>query len=102
LLDSGLNVNIILESFKKKLGLKRLQLTSFLVHIVHQQKVQSIGLIKNLKIDLASCVYKISVTMLNMENGVEVYSMILGRPWLKEARTHHNWGDNTLIITLEE
>jgi hypothetical protein len=28
--------------------------------------------------------------------------MILGRPWLKEARTHHNWGDNTLIITLEE
>jgi hypothetical protein len=33
-----------------------------------------------------------------MENGMEAYSMLLGRPWLKLARAHHNWGDNTFII----
>jgi hypothetical protein len=40
--------------------------------------------------------------MLNMENGVEAYSMLLGRSWLKLAKAHHNWGDNTLTITSNE
>jgi hypothetical protein len=39
---------------------------------------------------------------LNIDNGVEVYSMLLGWPWLKLARAHHNWGDNTLTITSRE
>jgi hypothetical protein len=25
----------------------------------------------------------------------ETYSMLLGRPWLKQTKVHHNWGDNT-------
>jgi hypothetical protein len=25
----------------------------------------------------------------------------LVRPWFKQAKAHHNWGDNTFIITLE-
>ncbi len=37
-----------------------------------------------------------------MENGVKAYSMLLGWPWLKLARAHHNWGDNTLTMTLGE
>jgi len=37
-----------------------------------------------------------------MENGMEASSMLLGQPWLKLARVHHNWGDNTLIITSGE
>jgi len=45
--------------------------------MVNQQKVQPIGLIKNLKINLAGCDYKILVITLDMENGVEVYSMLL-------------------------
>jgi hypothetical protein len=102
LLDGGFNVNIILESFQKKLGLRRFQLALFVVHMVCQRKVQPIGLIKNLKISLASYVYKILVIVLNMENGVEVYSMFLGRPWLKATKAHHNWGDNIVIITSKE
>jgi hypothetical protein len=33
------------------------------------------GLIQNLKIDLSSCVYEISITILKMENVVEAYSI---------------------------
>jgi hypothetical protein len=33
-----------------------------------------------------------------MEQGYKVYSM-LGRPWLKQVRAHHDWGNNTLTIT---
>jgi hypothetical protein len=64
--------------------------------------VQPIGLIKNLKINLACCDYKILVIVLNMENGVEAYSMLLGHPWLKLAKAHHSWGDSTFIIISSE
>lgn len=37
-----------------------------------------------------------------MENGVENYSMLLGRPWLKQAKTYHSWVDNTLTIISKE
>jgi hypothetical protein len=33
-----------------------------------------------------------------MENGIEAYSMLLETPWLKQAKVHHNWGDNIFII----
>ncbi len=77
LLDGRSNVNNILESLRKKFGLKRLQLVPFVMMMVDEWKVQLIDLIRNLKIDLIGCVYKISITMLNMENGIETYSIFL-------------------------
>ncbi len=26
------------------------------------------------------------------------YSMLLGRPWLKDAKVTHDWGNNVIII----
>jgi hypothetical protein len=46
--------------------------------MVDQRKVQPIGLIKNFKINLVGCDYKILITiLLDMEDGVEAYSMLL-------------------------
>jgi hypothetical protein len=50
-------------------------------------------LIRNLKINLTSYDYKILISVLNMENWVEDYSMLLRWPWMKLAKAHHNWGD---------
>jgi hypothetical protein len=36
--------------------------------------VQSVELIRNLKIDLARCQYKIYITKLNMENGKKLFN----------------------------
>ncbi len=41
---------------------------------------------------------KISIMVSNMENGIEVYFVLLGRLSLKQAKIHHSWGDNTLTI----
>jgi hypothetical protein len=62
--------------------------------MVDQRKAQPLGLIRNLKINLGSYVYKTLATTLNMENGLEAYSMLLGRSWLKQTKENHNWGDN--------
>jgi hypothetical protein len=83
LLDGGSNLNNILESLRKKLGLRRPQLAPFAIIMVDIWKVQLIGFIRNLKIDLVSYVYKISIIVLNMEHGIETYSMLLVKPWLK-------------------
>jgi len=74
------DVNIISKSLRNKLGLRKPQLASCVVCMAAQWKVQPMGLIQNLKIDLVGYVYKISITILKMENGVEAYSMLLGRP----------------------
>jgi hypothetical protein len=55
-----------------------LQLAPFVIKM-DQWKVHPIGLIHDLKFDLAICEYKISVIVLNMENGMEACSMLLGR-----------------------
>jgi hypothetical protein len=86
LLDGGFGVNIILKSLKKKFGLRKPQLALFVIRMANQQKTQLLGLIRNLKIDFASCVYRNSVTILNVENGIEAYSMFLRRLWLKQVK----------------
>jgi high-affinity nickel permease len=64
--------------------LKIPQLAPFVIKM-DQWKVHPIGLIHDLKFDLAICVSKISVIVLNMENGMEACSMLLGRSLLKQA-----------------
>jgi hypothetical protein len=43
--------------------------------------------------------YKILVTVLNMEIGIEAYSMFSGRSWVKQAKARDNWDNNILTIT---
>jgi hypothetical protein len=45
----------------------------------NQCKVELVGLIQNLEINFASYVYKMSITLLNMDKGIEAYSMLLGQ-----------------------
>jgi len=71
LLNGGSSVNIISKSLRKNLGLRKPKLALFVIRMDDQKKVYPIGLIRNLKIDLVGCEYKISITMLNMENGTK-------------------------------
>jgi len=83
--------------------MKEIKLEESLVNVIHgkngkSNKGTTIRLIQNLKINLVGCTLKISVIILQMENTLEVYSMFLGRPWLKQTKVHLDWGNNTLTI----
>jgi hypothetical protein len=54
-----------------------------------------IGLICDLKIYVHEIPY---VTMLQNNVINANYSMMLGGPWLRDARIAHDWGNNTMII----
>jgi hypothetical protein len=72
-----------------------------MVRMINQRKVQLVRLIQNLKINLAHFTLKISITTLQMEDTSKVYSMLLRRPWLKQAKAHHDWGNNTLTTIVD-
>ena len=99
LLDGGSRVNIITDTLMEKLGIgKQLEVAPFTIKMVDQRKVMPIGIIKNLKITIGGLTFKITVTIIKMESQENSYSMLLGWPWLKQARAKHDWGKNQLIL----
>jgi hypothetical protein len=56
------------------------------------------GLIKDLKIYVHGIPY---ITMFTILQNIVVdsnYSMLLGTPWLKDAKMAHDWGNNIITI----
>jgi len=55
-------------------------------------------LIQGLKIHIHGILYVITFTM--MKNNVlnDIYSMLLGCPWLWDAKVTHDWGNNLISI----
>jgi hypothetical protein len=39
--------------------------------------------------------------MLQMGDIPQAYLMFLGRPWLMQAKVHHDWGNNILTIIVD-
>jgi hypothetical protein len=57
-----------------------------------------LGINKNLKIHM-HCIPYIA-TFIVLKNSVvdSSYSMLLARPWLKDAKVTHHWGNNVIIV----
>jgi hypothetical protein len=57
-----------------------------------------LGIIRNLKIHIHGIPYV--TTFIVLQNNVVdcSYSMLLGRPWLKNAKVTHDWGNNVIIV----
>jgi DNA-binding MurR/RpiR family transcriptional regulator len=54
-----------------------------MLRMADQRKVQTIALIRNLKVDLARCSDMIFVIVQDRQ---KAYFMLLGKPWLKQAK----------------
>jgi len=57
-----------------------------------------LGIIINLKIHIHGIPYV--ATFIVLQNNVvdSSYFMLLGRPWLKDAKVTHDWGNNVIIV----
>jgi len=63
-----------------------------------QTTTKLVGLIKDLKLYLHGIPY---ITMFIVFHNSVVdysYSMLLGRPWLRDAKMAHDWGSNIVTI----
>jgi len=92
LLSGGSGINIITEQLRLRLGLPKPKLVPYNLRMVNQTTIKPVGLIKDLKIYVHGILYIIMFIVLQNRVVDSNYSMLLGRPWLRDAKTAHDWG----------
>jgi hypothetical protein len=75
-----------------------MKLAPYTLRMANQTLTKLIGLIWHLKIHIHGILYIVTFTM--MKNNIldANYSMLLGRPWLQDAKVTHDWGNNLISI----
>ncbi len=96
-MDGGSGVNNITKQLRLRLGLPKPKPTPYNLRMANQTTTKLMGLIRDMKIYVHGIPYIIMFTV--FQNNVDSsYSMLLGRPWLRDAKMAHDWGSNTITI----
>jgi hypothetical protein len=66
--------------------------------MAYQTIAKPLGLIRNVKIFVHDIAYIITFIVINSNVLVSSYSMLLGCPWLRDAKISHDWGTNIVTI----
>jgi hypothetical protein len=64
----------------------------------NQTTTKPMGLIRDLKIYVHNISYITTFTIFQNNMVDFSYSMLLGKPWLRDVRVAHDWGNNTVTI----
>jgi len=86
LIDGGSRVNIITKNLRIQLGLPKLNPTLYNLHMENQTITKPFGLIRDLKIFVHGISYIVTFIIINSNVLDSSYSMLFGRPWLKDAK----------------
>jgi hypothetical protein len=57
-----------------------------------------LGIIPNIRIRIHGISYIVTFMVMNNNAVDPTYSMLLGRPWLQDAKVIHDWGTNMVTI----
>ncbi len=66
--------------------------------MVNQTTTKLVGLIKDTRIYVHNILYITMFIVLQNNIVVSSYSMLLGRPWLRDVKVAHDWGSNNVTI----
>jgi hypothetical protein len=80
------------------LGLPKPKPTPYNLRMANQTTTKLMGLIKDLKIYVCGIFYITMITILQNNVVDSSYSILLGRPWLRDAKVAHDWGSNIVTI----
>jgi hypothetical protein len=62
-----------------------------------QAVVQPVGLIRNVRIHIHGISYFITLIVIRNKEINEAYSMLLGHPWLIDAKVTYDWGNKVIL-----
>ncbi len=98
MLDGGFGVNITIKRLRLRLGLPKPKPTPYNLRMVDQTTIKPVGFIRDLKIYVHGIPY-ITIFIVLQNSVVDFsYSMLLGRPWLRDVKMAHDWGNNTITL----
>jgi len=86
---------------KLRLGLPKPKLAPYNLRMVDQITTKPMGLIKDLKIYVHGIPYITTFIVLQNSAVDSSYSMLLGRPWLKDAKVAHDLTHSQLLEGLK-
>jgi hypothetical protein len=66
--------------------------------MANQSMTKPLGIIRNLKIYIHGISYIAKFNVLKNSVVDSNYYMLLGRPWLRDAKVTHDWGNNVIIV----
>ncbi len=95
-------MNIIIENLITKLGLPKPRPAPYHLRMANQNMIRPLGIIKNLKIDIHGIQYIGTFTTLKNSVVDFSYSMLLGRPWFKDAKVTHTRVTMSLLFKVME
>ncbi len=98
LLDGGYGVNIITKQLRLKLVFPKPKLAPYNLRMAHQTTTKPMGSIRDLVIYVHGIPYIITFTIFQNNVVNFSYSMLLGRPWLRDLKVAHDWGSNIITI----
>jgi hypothetical protein len=81
-----------------RLKLPKLKHAPYNLRMANQITTKLVGLIRDLKIYVHGIPYITTFTILQNSVVDSSYSMLLGKPWLRDAKMAHDWGSNIVII----
>jgi len=83
-------MNAIIDGLRQKLGLSPPQLAPFNLWMVDFSFNKPLGIFPNIGIRIHGIPYVVTFTLMNNKAIDLTYSMLLGRPWLQNAKVIHN------------
>ena len=60
--------------------------------------LKPLGIVRHFEITIATLRFGIAAVVLRMEDIQEAYPLLLGRPWLQQAKAKHDWETDVLTI----
>jgi hypothetical protein len=81
-----------------RFGLPKPKPSPYNLRMENQTTTKLVGLIRDMKIYVHGIPYITTFTILQNNVVESSYSMLLGRPWLKDAKVAHDWGNNNVTI----
>ena len=98
LLDRGSGVNVITKEERCKLGLPKPSPAPFNLKMANGTIAKPIGLSKDVKIHIHGIPYIVTLTVIDCQTIKSDYSMLLGRPCLRNTKVIHDWANDQVQI----
>ena len=98
ILDGGSGVNVITEDLANKLGL-RWEPISFNIRMADNRTIVPKGLIRHAKVKKEGMDYLVNLVVITMQTPTQdSYKVLLGRPWLRDAKVKHDWNRDKISL----
>ena len=98
LLDGGSGFNVITKEERRKLGLPKPSPAPSNLKMANGTIAKPTGLLRDVKIHIHGIPYIVTLTVINCQTIKSDYSMLLGRPWLRNAKVIHDWANDQVQI----